>query len=213
MIASCFTVLRQVLQGTQSRSVDFRHLRSHCSHIPPPSLDSFHRRQATLIDALLSVGATAFIAEPGSTGQYFANVSLQEWRLSERPLLLVIAPVFEVESDVASFEPQIIILTPKFEASRARLRLVVPSKRPVEFVEWAEDEDPYSKLSRYFTNVHDRNISRTAILYNQMRLFVADGLSAAGWTRGHGQPLVSKIRESKTEEEIKIMKCANEVCR
>ncbi|KIO29190.1 hypothetical protein M407DRAFT_70902, partial [Tulasnella calospora MUT 4182] len=180
----------------------------HCSHIRPPSPDTFHRRQAGLIDALLSVGATAFIAEPGSTGHYFANVSLQDWRLSERPLLLVIAPT---EGSKTSLEPRIIILTPKFEGTRARLRLLLPSKRPVEFVEWPEDENPYNVLSRHFHNTQDRNASLTAILDDPMRLFVADGLSEAGWTRGNRQSQIRMIRESKTEEEIEILKCANEV--
>ncbi|KAG8921091.1 hypothetical protein FRC01_000421 [Tulasnella sp. 417] len=44
-----------------------------------------------------------------------------------------------------------------------------------------------------------------------MRLFVADGLLEAGWNRGNGQPRIRRIRESKTEEEIEILKCAHEV--
>ncbi|KAG8979305.1 hypothetical protein FRB90_008109, partial [Tulasnella sp. 427] len=196
----------------EAKTVDFRHLKSHCSHIPPPLSDSFHRRQLTLIDELQSIGAAAFIAEPGSTAHYFANVSLQEWRLSERPLLVTISPIQVVgDSGTSSFEPQITVLTPKFEAARAHIRLVVPSKRPVEFVEWAESEDPYKTLRQHFYNNPERESSSHVVLDDQMRLFVVDGLSGAGWTRvAGGRSEAGKVREHKTAEEIEIMKCASE---
>ncbi|KAK0429595.1 Creatinase/aminopeptidase [Armillaria borealis] len=87
---------------------------------------------STLGETLTTLNTSAYIAEPGASALYYANVSSSHWHLSERPLLLI------VDSSA-----RVTVLTPKFEGTRARL-LSIPSD--VEWVEWTEDKVPYKQL-------------------------------------------------------------------
>lgn len=92
----------------------YSHLTSHCSSISPISHSEFASRQANLASALHSLGASAYIAEPGANTQFFGNFSKAQWSLSERPLLLIIAPVVhegEVQSQVTILSPKVWSLT------------------------------------------------------------------------------------------------------
>jgi len=79
-------------QGHFSTWPDSR-LASHCASTPPIHYDEYLARQTSLASTLQSLGAKAYIAEPGGNTQFFANFSKTQWSLSERPLLLVISPV------------------------------------------------------------------------------------------------------------------------
>ncbi|KAK0225152.1 peptidase M24 [Armillaria nabsnona] len=105
---------------------------SHCSHLGPLLASEYHARLSALGETLTALNASAYIAEPGASALYYANVSSSHWHLSERPLLLIV--------DSSS---RVTVLTPIFEGTRARL-LSIPSD--VEWVEWAEDEVPYKQL-------------------------------------------------------------------
>ncbi|PBK64517.1 peptidase M24 [Armillaria solidipes] len=96
---------------------------SHCSHLGPLPASEFHTRLSTVGETLTALNASAYIAEPGASALYYANVSSSHWHLSERPLLRI------VDSSA-----RVTVLRPKFEGTRARL-LSIPSG-----VEWAEDE-------------------------------------------------------------------------
>lgn len=84
-------------------------LRGYCNHIPSISNDEYISRQNRLGKTLREIGATAYIAEPGANTQFFGNFSNSNWRLSERPLLMIVL----AESSDSFSGPQIIILTPK----------------------------------------------------------------------------------------------------
>ncbi|PBK87490.1 peptidase M24 [Armillaria gallica] len=88
---------------------------SHCSHLGPLPASEFHARLSTLGETLTALNASAYIAEPGASALYYANVSSSHWHLSERPLLLIV--------DASA---RVTVLTPKFEGTRARL-LSIPS--------------------------------------------------------------------------------------
>ena len=47
----------------------------YCDNTPPISLTEFQRRQDDLAALLHSMRASAFVAEPGASAQYFANLS------------------------------------------------------------------------------------------------------------------------------------------
>lgn len=68
-------------------------LASHCASTPPIRDSEYLARQTSLARTLHSLGAKAYIAEPGGNTQFFANFSKAQWTLSERPLLLVISPL------------------------------------------------------------------------------------------------------------------------
>ena len=94
----------------------YAHLAFHCASIEAISSSEFLARQTELSRTLFDLNATAYIAEPGASSQFFGNFSKSQWSLSERPLLLVISANSgsgfsdEMASNV---QPMVTILTPK----------------------------------------------------------------------------------------------------
>ncbi|CAE6492516.1 unnamed protein product [Rhizoctonia solani] len=176
----------------------FGHLASHCAHTSPiPSL-TFFERQSALAHVLKDQQLGAYITEPGPSATYFANISLADWKLSERVFLLIVTPDAHVH-----------VLAPKFERDRARL-LQIPSREKIKFILWAEEENPYDVLFRTL----GRNGSGGIALDQGLRLFVAEGLKRAagdGVRVDMAPPSVRALREQKGPEEIALMQCANEV--
>jgi len=182
----------------------FKHLAKHCAQVPPISADEFHSRQVALARTLHELGAVAYIAEPGANAEFFGNISSSQWHLSERPLLLIISPN-ELDGNVV---PRISILTPTFEATRAKLLPV--SSQDVSYFDWPEDSNPYDiAISSLSSNLK----SGTIFVDSSIRKFISDGLADA-YTGGDilSAPLeVRSLRERKSAAEIKLLRCANEV--
>ncbi|KAG7453006.1 Creatinase/aminopeptidase [Guyanagaster necrorhizus] len=162
---------------------------SHCSHLGPLSVSEFDTRLATLAQTLTTPNASAYIAEPGASGLYYANVSNSHWHLSERPLLLIV--------DASA---RLRVLTPKFEGTRARL---LPIPFEVEWVEWAEDENPYEQIPE---------IEGTVFVDGSIRHFIVDGLQSAfpKATVSAAPVEIRQLRERKSEGELALLRCANE---
>ncbi|KAF8689142.1 Metallopeptidase family M24, partial [Rhizoctonia solani] len=178
----------------------FKHLASHCAHTSPIPSSTFLERQSSLARVLKEQQVGAYIAEPGPSATYFTNISLDDWKLSERVFLIAVTPGARVH-----------VLAPKFEQDRARL-LSVPSREDVEFILWAEEENPYDVLFRALRL--GRNEIGDVVVDEGMRLFVAEGLKRAGGDGTHvgmAPPSVRALREQKGPEEIALMQCANEV--
>ncbi|CAE6427051.1 unnamed protein product [Rhizoctonia solani] len=178
----------------------FKRLASHCAHTSPIASSFFLERQSTLAQVLKEQNLGAYITEPGPSATYFANISLGNWKLSERVFLLVVTP-----------EAGVHVLAPKFEQDRVKL-LNIPSREGVEFILWAEEENPYDVLFRALRS-GEKDIGGV-VLDEGLRLFVSEGLKRAG---GDGTrvdmapPSVRALREQKGPEEIALMQCANEV--
>lgn len=79
----------------------------------------------------------------------------------------------------------------------------------VKYVEWAEDEDPYSRAISILPN---RGL-RTIFVDNSIRKFIVDGLQDADPNLNiYSAPLeITEMRERKSKTELKILRCANEV--
>lgn len=92
---------------------DHQSLSSHCAGVTPISSWEYHTRQTNLAKTLHALNASAYITEPSANSRFFANFSTAQWFLSERPLLLVITPHFDVDGGV---ENKIAILTPKVKS-------------------------------------------------------------------------------------------------
>lgn len=201
-----YLVLRS-WSGNKSTSTfpDFSYLEGHCAHIPPISLDSFIARQEALAWTLHTLGASAYVAEPGASAGYYANLTGSHWGLSERPLLLIVQPQ---EADDGSIRANISILMPAFEKTRARL-LPIPNKSGVAYTAWPEDADPFATALRLLPNLDDT----TVYVDGNVRTFITDGLQkAAPNSRVANAPVeVRRLRERKSSEELHIMKCVNEV--
>lgn len=151
------------------------------------------------------------MTEPGANGLYFGNISASNWHLSERPLLFVLAPVPASQGlPNASPTPRVTVLTPEFEATRAKL-LSVPTSGDFEYLEWPEDANPFKVLA---DNISSRSEIKTIYVDEMMRAFVWKGLSDAfpNASVRIASPAIRSIRERKTAAEVELMKCANEVC-
>lgn len=185
---------------------EFAHLRDHCADTPPIAASEFHQRQAALAQTLHALNGSAYIAEPGANALFFGNISQSSWHLSERPLLLIVSPVQISDGPI---EAKVTILTPKFEATRAKL-LSIPAPN-VTYIEWAEDEDPYQKAVSSFSA--STSTPGTIYVSESSRLFISDGLQAAiPNTKVLSAPIsIRSLRESKSSAEVTLLRCANEV--
>ncbi|KAI0647213.1 peptidase M24 [Trametes meyenii] len=183
---------------------DFSYLASHCSHISPIPLRSFIERQDSLARTLHTLNASAYIAEPGASAGYFANLSSSHWGLSERPLLLIVQPSAD---PLGNIRANISILTPAFEETRAKL-LPIPSAAGVTYAAWPEDHSPFSQALSLVPTL----TGATIYVDGNVRTFIADGLQkAAPQVAISAAPVqVRRLRERKSPEEIKILKCVNE---
>ena len=79
----------------------------------------------------------------------------------------------------------------------------------VKYVEWAEDEDPYSRAISILPN---RGL-RTIFVDNSIRKFIVDGLQDADPNANiYSAPLeITQMRERKSRAELEILQCVNEV--
>ncbi|KAK0434051.1 peptidase M24, structural domain-containing protein [Desarmillaria tabescens] len=156
---------------------------SHCSHLGPLSASEFHTRLSTLGKTLTALNASAYIAEPGASALYYANISTPHWHLSERPLLLI-----------ADASARVTVLTPKFKSTRALLLSILSD------VMWV----PYSQLL---------DIKGTVFVDGSIRHFIVDGLRTAfpKATVIAAPTKIRQLRERKSEGELALLKRANEV--
>lgn len=189
--------------NTGNSEPDFSHLASHCADVRPIQAESYLARQQALVETLYNIGASAYIAEPGASATYFANLSGSSWHLSERPLLLIVTPQADGAGGVRA---QVSILTPTFEATRAKL-LHIPSSEGILYPEWPEDENPYAAALSVIP-------PGPAPIYvdGAARSFIVDGLQQVTRAKVRVAPVeIRRLRERKSAEELEIMKCVNEV--
>lgn len=181
-----------------------------------PSLASYLRRQRRLAHTLLSLDASAYIVEPSPSALYFFNVSSLDWHLSERPFLLALVPlpgssIASAEDGEADFE--VFVVTPSFEKTRAQtqLHLALPEDDSVTWLPWEEAQDPFEALAAHAGAKiyldHDMRVGMFGDLQTSFERVVGSGkvevLPAAREIRA--------IRERKDQEELDLLRCANEV--
>ncbi|TFY65499.1 hypothetical protein EVG20_g5567 [Dentipellis fragilis] len=206
-------VLQNFLYPSSFPSTDnatpFAHLASHCANITPIPTSEYHERQQKLAETLHALNASAYIAEPSASALYYANISNTAWHLSERPLLLIVSPeAIEDANGIALVRPRISILTPSFEATRAKL-LPVPIAN-ASYPEWQEYQSPYQTAF----GALDLPSGGKIFVDGAVRHFIVDGLQHAApqGTQVQSAPVeVRRLRERKSAKELEIMKCANEV--
>ncbi|GLB35093.1 putative peptidase M24B family protein [Lyophyllum shimeji] len=177
------------------------HLENYCASIPPISIAEYHQRQTALATVLRTLNGSAYIAEPGASAAFYGNVSQANWRVSERPLLLIITPSGRIEETCGA---KISVLTPKFETTRAK-RLPIPSE--VQYIEWPEDANPYELAATALSDT-----TGTVFVDSSIRKFISDGLQSAlpNVTILSAPEEIIQLRERKSSAELDILKCANE---
>lgn len=79
----------------------------------------------------------------------------------------------------------------------------------IKYVEWAEDEDPYSKAISILPNQG----LRTIFVDNTIRKFIVDGLQRVDPDANvYSAPLeITHMRERKSKAELEILRCVHEV--
>ncbi|KAG6917790.1 hypothetical protein DXG01_001062 [Tephrocybe rancida] len=174
----------------------------HCAHTSPINTLEYRRRQSALAEKLLALNASAYIAEPGASASFFGNISRTDWKLSERPLLLIITASETANGPVTTVS----VLTPKFEATRAKT-LFVPSESTIQYIEWPEDENPYKLAITAFPDT-----TGTVFVDSSIRKFISDGFELAlpKATVRSAPEEITQLRERKSSSEIDLLKCANE---
>lgn len=178
-------------------------LADHCKDVQPIPESEFLERQHKLAQALHQLNASAYIAEPGASAQFFGNISGASWSLSERPLLLVVSPVIQGDQLV----PKVTVLTPYFEETRAK-KLKIPGT-DVTYASWKDDEDPYIiGVKSIFLSIGSR-----IYVDGMIRHFIVDGLqnAAPGANVVLAPPEITSLRSRKSPTELALLQCANEV--
>lgn len=173
--------------------------KTRCEDLLIPPEGTYTSRISRLANSLEE--DTLWIAEPGTSAEYFlGGFSSRDWWLSERPLLTII-----------SSSGDVIILTAKFEQSRAEMvNLPKELKERTTFVPWLESESPYRILSDHFGSTKK---GKRMVLDAQVRSFIASGLRELGWSEASEEEIerVRELRERKDEREIGLLRCANQV--
>ncbi|PVF98193.1 Creatinase/aminopeptidase [Serendipita vermifera] len=193
----------------------FLELADRCRSVEPIHDSEFHDRQTALAKLLHDSGASAYIAEPGPNALYFANISTSQWYLSERPFLLVITPV-EVDNSMETsastkIEAKVSILTPLFEASRAKL-LNIPTRNEINFIKWEEDANPYHTLLSAL-DISGNPTHNKVFVDPESRFLVVEGIRQANHhilVEGPPKEILA-LRERKSSAEMTLLRCANEV--
>ena len=159
----------------------------------PISDDERHARIDKARRLMGEHGLGAVILEPGTSLQYFVNVS---WGTSERPFLLVIP----AKGDLA-------YVAPAFEEARAREITRFSDDVRV----WQEDEDWGAVVSGI---LRDRGVATGTIgIEERVRFFIAEGLRAAAPANRFvlATPVTAGCRMIKSPAEIALMQRANDI--
>lgn len=171
-----------------------------------PSLDEYVLRRNNLAKALVSEQIDAFIAEPGYTFSYYANVSQKDWEPwepEERPFLLVIRP--ETLSD-GSIVANTTFLVPNFEEARARL-LGMPFEGEIDTITYEEHWNYYATL--WLAPIWGETLIPTIMVDEEIRDFIQRGLSGNGFHVKGLAGEVEAVRQIKSEKEIGILRAVN----
>ncbi|ODO11062.1 hypothetical protein I350_01664 [Cryptococcus amylolentus CBS 6273] len=175
-------------------------LDTQCDTLLTASAGTYTVRLETLVSSLPP--STVWVAEPGASASYFiGSFSSEEWWLSERPFLVVVGQSFDGR-------PRVYLVTPTFEALRARLLELPEEVRHIaRWVEWREDQSPYQVLGAAL-----EDDGETFVLDPMVRHFVGQGLRKVLQEETDEEVLasVSLIRERKTTHEVDLLRCANQ---
>jgi Xaa-Pro aminopeptidase len=165
-------------------------------------------RRDNLAAALVQDGIDAFIVEPGYTFQYYANISQKDWEVwepEERPFLMVVRPL----KTRTGVEAKVTFLAPSFEVERARL-LGMPFVDELQFVAWEEHWNPYETLLKAWESTGASMKGAPKVMVDdEMRDFIQRGLSENGFEVVGLCGEVEKVKQTKTQREIEIVRAVN----
>ncbi|KAI5480318.1 Creatinase/aminopeptidase [Pseudohyphozyma bogoriensis] len=175
--------------------------------IEPIKLPEYLERRDRIARALYADGHDAFVAEPGFTFKYLANVTSFEWESwepEERPFVLIIQPMPSPDN-ASLIIANTTFLIPAFELQRA-LDLNIPSATPdIQYITWEEHISPYLVAKDFLG-------SKTSLVADdEMRAFILDGFTSEGFrlTPLIDSPEVSAVKAIKSPAEIALVRAVN----
>ena len=88
--------------------------------------------------------------------------------------------------------------------------MTIPSREPVSYAAWREEANPYEVAMQAIPALATKG---PVFVDGEMRTFVLDGLSRASLSASVlPSPVeIQRLRQRKSDRELQIMKCANEV--
>ena len=171
-----------------------------------PPLEEFVLRRNNLAKALKAEGIDAFVAEPGFTFSYYANITQSQWEPwepEERPFLMIIRPETSSNGDIVANTS---FLVPHFEETRAQL-LDMPFEGKIHTIIYEEHWDYYTTL--YTSEIWGDNLSPILMVDEEIRDFIQRGVASNGFTVTGLSGEVEAVRQVKTKREIGILKAVN----
>ncbi|KAM0751190.1 Creatinase/aminopeptidase [Meredithblackwellia eburnea MCA 4105] len=196
----------------------FLHYSKQCPGLQFIGTDEFRDRRTKLGELLSGEdrsGWGAYISEPSPNTLYYTNLTTSNWYLSERPWLVAITPSISRGSHLS-------ILTPSFEKSRSQrlpFALSPDDFAQVSWVTWEEAENPYEILLGHLEELKERDGVSIEDAWKihveeNVRQFVAEGVKEAAGDKvevGLASLVVREQRMRKTENELKIQRCAGKI--
>jgi len=186
-------------------------LANFCSHVNVISANEYAQRRLNLIAKLQQVAAqlgdanapSCVVMEPGASMSYFTAVS---WGKSERAFLFIMAR-----------NGQMAFITPAFERGTAMEKIKFTnnnsssSEKSLSILTWQENESPYALVKKF---LQDNNLPLQLAVDQEIRNFIVDGITAQQvqvmtGASTSGNSFIRPLRMIKSENEIKIMDCAN----
>lgn len=169
-----------------------------------------------------------WMSEPSPTSSYFTAISTTEWMLSERPFLFLMQSSSQ-EKEQEKQNTTLTVLTPQFELDRASILPFLGHGLPedatfesanmilnVRFVSWPEASSPYTVLSDHL--LQENNEPLRIHLDSDVRTLVSAGMVKDLVARqrhddlvGLADPSVQKLRQVKSQQEIDLIQCSNQV--
>ncbi|KAG4416662.1 hypothetical protein IFR04_010180 [Cadophora malorum] len=177
----------------------------------PLPVSEYVERRDNLAAALVADGVDAFLVEPGYTFQYYANISQKDWEVwepEERPFLMIVQPL--KNESTGEIKAVTRFLAPSFEVERARL-LGMPFVDQLDFVPWEEHWNPYETLLESWktTGSAEKNFKPMIMVDDEMRDFIQRGLGENGFEVLGLNGEVERVKQTKTEREIEIVRAVN----
>ncbi|KAJ9096585.1 hypothetical protein QFC19_007117 [Naganishia cerealis] len=214
-------------------------IKDRCQSLPPfpddvyrtrikrvqDQLQRIHEERATGTDSTKTSAGEIYVLEPSASSMYYTGIGSKEWHASERPFLFLIE--FQKGERLGESTTILSILTPAFEASRAKL-LNFPGmdkSTEVEFIEWKEEEDWAQVFVQHLEQQKDPTVQGQATFNLHfdpaVRSFIPAAIAHALAKQGLqpdsdfsmdvADPRILSVRERKSVEEIAVLKCANEL--
>jgi Xaa-Pro aminopeptidase len=182
----------------------------------PLPVNEFVQRRNNLAKALVADQVDGFIAEPGYTFQYYANISQKDWEVwepEERPFLMIVQPC--KNSSTGEIRSSTSFLAPSFEVERVKL-LHMPFEESLTIVPWEEHWNPYKTLKKswktYLTTESEPVLRITApkvMVDEEMRDFIQRGLGENGFDVVGLGGEVQRVKQTKSPREVEILRAVN----